>query len=298
MSVERFGDKVGFIWSVADLLRGPYKPPQYGEVMLPLTVLRRLDCVLAETKPAVLALLPSLEGSPERVRELKLFAAAGQRFYNTSRHDLTTILGEPDQIAGNLSAYIKSFSPKARELLEDFGIEEQVETLERHNRLFLVLRKFVEIDLHPRSVPNIEMGYIFEELIRRFSEQRNEQAGDHFTPREVIRLMVNLIFSPDMAELSRRHIVKTLFDPACGTGGMLSVADAYFRELNPEGHLELFGQEVNPSSYAICGSDMLIKGEAIDNVTRGDSFTEDGHEERRFHYMLAKPPFGVDWKVQ
>src|SRR5688572_4490462 len=222
MSVERFGEKVSFIWGVADLLRGPYKPPQYGEVMLPLTVLRRLDCVLAETKPAVLALLPTLEGWPDRVRELRLYGAAGQKFYNTSRHDLTTILGEPEQIGTNLTAYVRSFSPKARELLEHFGIEEQIEMLERHNRLFLVLRRFVEIDLHPRSVPNIEMGYIFEELIRRFSEQRNEQAGDHFTPREVIRLMVNLLFSPDMAELATRGISKTLLDPACGTGGMLS----------------------------------------------------------------------------
>ncbi|MFN8633567.1 MAG: class I SAM-dependent DNA methyltransferase [Chloroflexota bacterium] len=298
MSVERFGEKVSFIWSVADLLRGPYRPPQYGEVMLPLTVLRRLDCVLAETKPAVLALAETLKDAPPNVKELRLNRAAGQQFHNTSRLDLTAIVGQPDQIADNLSAYIRSFSPKARQFLEHFGIEEQIQTLIDHDRLYLVLRKFVELDLHPRSVSNIEMGYVFEDLIRRFSEQRNEQAGDHFTPREVIRLMVNLIFSPDMAELSTPGIVKTLFDPACGTGGMLSVADAYMHELNPGGKLILSGQEVNPASYAICGSDMLIKGQEIDRVRLGDSFTNDGHEGRRFDYMLANPPFGVDWKVQ
>jgi len=298
MSIEKFGDKVSFIWSVADLLRGPYKPAQYGQVMLPLTVLRRLDCVLADTRQAVQDLLPRLEGVPEGARELRLNRITGHQFHNTSRFDFKALLGEPNQLAENLSFYIDSFSTQAKQFLEHFGIKEQLQNLAHHNRLYMVLAKFGEIDLHPDTVPNIEMGYIFEDLIRRFNEQANEQAGDHFTPREVIKLMVNLLLTPDMADLARPGVIKTLFDPACGTGGMLSVADEYVRTLNPQAHLTLFGQEVNPSSYAICGSDLLIKGQNIQNIVMGDSFTQDGHPDQKFHYLLANPPFGVDWKVQ
>ncbi len=298
MSIDRFSEKVSFIWSVADLLRGPYKPAQYGQVMLPMTVLRRLDCVLEPTKEKVLKKLESLKGSPVKDLEPILNRVAGQAFHNTSKFDFHTLKGDPNNIAANLTHYIKSFSSKAREIIEYFGFEEQIIKLDKANRLYLVVSKFSEIDLHPDTVPNIEMGYIFEELIRRFSEQRNEEAGDHFTPREVIRLMVNLLFESDEEILTKKGIIKTLFDPACGTGGMLSVADEYLHELNPDGRLELFGQEYNEESYAICGSDMLIKGQSLENIKFGDSFTQDGFSHGKFDYMLANPPFGLEWKPE
>ncbi|MBW1996040.1 MAG: SAM-dependent DNA methyltransferase, partial [Deltaproteobacteria bacterium] len=296
--MDRFSEKVSFIWSVADLLRGPYKPAQYGQVMLPMTVLRRLDCVLEPTKEKVLKKLESLKGSPVKDLEPILNRVAGQAFHNTSKFDFRTLKGDPNNIAANLTHYIKSFSSKAREIIEYFGFEEQIIKLDKANRLYLVVSKFSEIDLHPDTVPNIEMGYIFEELIRRFSEQRNEEAGDHFTPREVIRLMVNLLFESDEDILTKKGIIKTLFDPACGTGGMLSVADEYLHELNPDGRLELFGQEYNEESYAICGSDMLIKGQSLENIKFGDSFTQDGFSRNKFDYMLANPPFGLEWKPE
>jgi len=298
LSIDRFNEKVSFIWSVADLLRGPYKPAQYGQVMLPMTVLRRLDCVLEPTKEKVLKRLESLRGSPVKDLEPILNRVAGQSFHNTSKLDFRTLKGDPNNIAANLTHYIKGFSSKAREIIEYFGFEEQIIKLDKANRLYLVVSKFSEIDLHPNIVPNIEMGYIFEELIRRFSEQRKEKAGDHFTPREVIRLMVNVLFEPDEDILTKKGIIKTLFDPACGTGGMLSVADEYLHELNPDGKLELFGQEYNDESYAICGSDMMIKGQSLENIKFDDSFTKDGFSSSKFDYMLANPPFGLEWKPE
>lgn len=298
MSIDRFNEKVSFIWSVADLLRGPYKPAQYGQVMLPMTVLRRLDCVLEPTKEKVLKRLASLSGSPVKDLEPILNRVAGQSFHNTSKFDFRTLKGDPNNIAANLTHYIKSFSSKAREIIEYFGFEEQIIKLDKVNRLYLVISKFSAIDLHPNTVPNIEMGYIFEELIRRFCEQRNEEAGDHFTPREVIRLMVNLLFESDEDILTKKGIIKTLFDPACGTGGMLSVADEYLHELNPDGRLELFGQEYNEEAYAICGSDMMIKGQSLENIKFGDSFDKDGFPHDKIDYMLANPPFGLEWKPE
>jgi type I restriction enzyme M protein len=298
LSIDRFNEKVSFIWSVADLLRGPYKPAQYGQVMLPMTVLRRLDCVLEPTKEKVLEKLESLRGSPVKDLEPILNRVAGQSFHNTSKFDFRTLKGDPNNIAANLTHYIKSFSSKAREIIEYFGFEEQIIKLDKANRLYLIVTKFGEIDLHPNTAPNIEMGYIFEELIRRFCEQRNEEAGDHFTPREVIRLMVNLLFASDEDILTKKGIIKTLFDPACGTGGMLSVADEYLHELNPDGRLELFGQEYNEEAYAICGSDMIIKGQSLENIKFGDSFDKDGFPRNKFDYMLANPPFGLEWKPE
>jgi type I restriction enzyme M protein len=296
--VTHFSEKVGFIWSVADLLRGPYKPAQYGRVILPLTVLRRLDCVLEPTKPKVLAKVAAVTGSKVANVEPILNRAAGAAFHNTSRLDFAKLKGEPDKIAANLTAYIKSFSAKVRDLFDRFDFEPEIARLDEHNRLYLVVCKFAAIDLHPDRVPNIEMGYIFEELIRRFNEAANETAGDHFTPREVIRLMVNLLFTPDRDVLVRKGLVRTLLDPACGTGGMLAVADEYLHELNPDARLEVFGQDHNPESYAVCGSDMLIKGHNIDHIVFGSSFTKDGFPDQKFDYLLANPPFGVEWRPE
>jgi type I restriction enzyme M protein len=298
IGVNGFGDKVSFIWSVADLLRGPYKPAQYGRVILPLTVLRRLDCVLEPTKAAVLAKHASLKGGQLANVEPVLNHTAKQAFHNTSKLDFPKLTDDPDKIAANLAFYISSFSSRAREIIEYFGFEAEIEKLDKADRLYLVVKKFAEIDLHPDAVSNVEMGYVFEELVRKFSEAANETAGDHFTPREVIRLMVDLLFEPDGEALTKPGIVRTLCDPACGTGGMLSVAEDYLRELNPQAQLECYGQEYNPESYAICGSDLMMKGQNLENIKFGDSFTDDGHAGTRFDYLLANPPFGVEWKPQ
>jgi len=290
--MNNFGEKVSFIWSVADLLRGPYKPAQYGKVILPLTVLRRLDCVLEPTKAEVLRKYEAMKGGEVKNLEPILNHAAGQAFHNTSRLDFARLKDDPANIAPNLAHYIASFSSRAREIIEYFGFEAEIEKLDKANRLYLAVAKFCEIDLHPDVVPNVEMGYIFEELVRKFSEAANETAGDHFTPREVIRLMVNLLFEPDAEVLTKPGIVRTVYDPACGTGGMLSVSEDYLRELNPQARLEAYGQEYNPESYAICGSDLMIKGQSLENIKFGDSFTADGLPAARFDYMLANPPFG------
>lgn len=294
--MNNFGEKVSFIWSVADLLRGPYKPAQYGKVILPLTVLRRLDCVLEPTKAKVLAKAKSLKGGKVGNIEPILNRVAKVPFHNTSKLDFQKLKGEPDKTAANLTRYIKSFSAKARDIIDYFGFEAEIAKLDEADRLFLVVSKFCDIDLHPDAVPNTEMGYIFEELIRKFNEAANETAGDHFTPREVIRLMVNLLFEPDGDVLTKKGIVKTLYDPACGTGGMLAVADEYLRELNPDASLEVFGQDWNKESYAVCGSDMLIKDHDIDHIAFGSSFSKDAFPRQTFDYMLANPPFGVEWK--
>lgn len=298
MTINTFNEKAGFIWSVADLLRGPYRPNQYKDVMLPMTVLRRLDCVLEPTKDTVLTQCEKMKDGIIKNLEPILNRAAGQEFHNTSKFTFEKLKGDPNNIAANLTQYMKSFSSRAREILDHFGFEEHIAKLDKADRLFLLVSKFCEIDLHPDKVSNIEMGYIFEELIRRFNEASNEEAGDHFTPREVIRLMVNLLFLPDSEVLTRKGIVRTLYDPACGTGGMLSVSEEYLRELNPDARLEVFGQDYNDQAYAICGSDMIIKGQSLDNIRFGDSFTEDHFAGRTFEYMLANPPFGVEWKPE
>ena len=291
--MNNWGEKVSFIWSVADLLRGPYRPNQYKDVILPMTVLRRLDCVLAPTKQKVLDVYEKMKDGPVRNLEPFLKQASGYEFYNISKFTFESLKGDPDNLAVNLVQYMKSFSDKAQEIIDSFGFEEHIAKLDKTSRLYLLVERFSELDLHPNKVSNREMGYIFEELIRRFNEASNEEAGDHFTPREVIQLMVDLLFLPDSDILSVRGIVKTMYDPACGTGGMLSVTDNYLQELNPQGHLELFGQDYNAQAYAICGSDMMIKGQSMENIKYGDSFTNDMHKGKRFDYMLANPPFGV-----
>jgi type I restriction enzyme M protein len=296
--VSNFSERVSFIWSVADLLRGPYKPAQYGKVILPLTVLRRLDCVLEPTKQKVLEKAAALKASGIKDVEPILNRAAGQKFHNTSKLDFKKLRGDPDKVATNLAFYIKHFSAKARQIFEYFEFEKEIAKLADANRLYLVVSKFAEMDLHPSAVSNHEMGLIFEDLIRRFNEASNETAGDHFTPREVIRLMVNLLFTPDSQVLRTAGAVRTLYDPACGTGGMLSVAEEFLRDLNPGAKLEVFGQDYNNEAFAVCCSDMMIKGQHPDNIKFGDSFTQDGLPGKKFDYLLANPPFGVEWKPQ
>lgn len=285
-----------FIWDIANLLRGDYKQADYGKVILPMTVLRRLDCVLEPTKDAVLKRAGELKSESGELRHQALKRTAEQAFYNTSKFDFQRLLDDPGQIGPNLIHYLHGFSKQAREILEHFGFETHIEKLERSNLLYLIVQRFAEVDLHPTVVPNEMMGSIFEELIRRFAEQSNETAGEHFTPREVIRLMVNLLFIEDDEILRKPGVVKTLYDPAAGTGGMLSVAEDFLREMNPQAHLEVFGQELNEESYAICKADMLIKGQNPENIVRGNSFSADGHAGKHFDYMLSNPPFGVSWK--
>lgn len=284
-----------FIWSVADLLRGDYKPADYGKVILPFTVLRRLDCVLEPTKSDVLAEFEAR--SKQRLNpEPFLRRKAGQSFFNTSSMDLVRLLGDPGNVARNLLAYVEGFSPEVRDIFEKFEFHTQVDKLARAKLLYLVTEKFAGVDLHPDKVTNSQMGLIFEELIRRFAEASNETAGDHFTPREVIRLMVNLLFVEDDELLSKPGVVRTIYDPTAGTGGMLSVAEEHLKELNPAARLTMSGQELNPESYAICRADMLIKGQDVSNIVFGNTLSDDGHAGRTFDYMLANPPFGVEWK--
>ncbi|HXA64431.1 MAG TPA: N-6 DNA methylase [Bryobacteraceae bacterium] len=295
--MNNFGEYVSFIWNVADLLRGPYRPNQYGRVILPMTVLRRLDCVLEPTKDKVLRKAAELKGKPEPLIEKLLQKEAKQKFFNTSKYTFERLAADPNSVAANLTKYLKGFSVQARDILDKFGLETELAKLDERDLLFLIVKKFAAIDLHPEKVDNRSMGYIFEELIRKFNEAANEEAGDHFTPREVIRLMVDLLFAPDHQLLTQPRIVRTLFDPACGTGGMLSVAQEYLARLNPQATLELFGQDWNEQAYAVCGSDMLIKGQNIENIKFGSSFTADGFPDDKFDYMLANPPFGVKWEA-
>ena len=292
---ESVRNHAAFIWSVADLLRGDYKQSEYGRVILPLTVIRRLDCVLEVTKQAVLDRYRQLAGRIENMEPV-LQAVAGQQFYNTSPLTFTKLLDDPNTIADSLQLYIGGFSETARDVIDKFDFGIQIERLRRANLLYRVIGKFAEIDLHPDAVSNIEMGYLYEELIRKFSELSNETAGEHFTPREVIRLMVNLLFIDDEDVLTKPGIVKTLCDPACGTGGMLSVAEDHLRSLNPQARLEVFGQELNAETYAVCRSDMMLKGQDASHIAYGNSFSEDHFEGQRFDYLLANPPFGVEWK--
>jgi type I restriction enzyme M protein len=292
--VDGFADKVGFIWSIAELLRGDYKRYEYGKVVLPLVVLRRLDCALADTKEEVLRtnadVTPKLQN-----REAPLRAAAGQWFFNTSRLDLPRLLDDADHLQANLLAYVRDFSVDAQDVLERFDFPAQVSRLAQAGLLYKVVARFAELDLHPDRVSNVDMGYIFEELIRRFSEQSNETAGEHFTPREVISLMVNLLFCEDTDDLTTPGRIVTMLDPACGTGGMLSVSEQYLRDLNERATLKAFGQELNGESYAICKADLMVTGQEPGNIRLGNSFTADAFAGRTYDYLLANPPFGVDW---
>ena len=284
-----------FIWSVADLLRGDYKQSEYGKVILPFTVLRRLDCVLASTKVAVLA-EKELREKAGLNPEPFLLKKSGQLFYNTSPLDLKQLMGDQDHIGENLRAYMQAFSPAVRDIFESFEFHTQIDKLAKAKLLYLVTEKFAGIDLHPTVVSNAQMGAVFEELIRKFAELSNETAGEHFTPREVIRLMVNLIFIEDDDALSKPGVVRSIYDPTAGTGGMLSVGGEHLASLNPQARLVMYGQELNPESYAICKADMLIKGQDIANIAFGNTLSADGMHGKHFDYMLSNPPFGVEWK--
>jgi len=284
-----------FIWSVADLLRGDYKQSEYGKVILPFTVLRRLDCVLEPTKAAVLA-EKALREKAGLNAEPFLLKKSGQHFYNTSPLDLKKLMGDQDHIGENLRAYIQAFSPSVRDIFERFEFHIQIDRLHKAGLLYLVTEKFANIDLHPKAVSNAQMGAVFEELIRKFAELSNETAGEHFTPRDAIRLMVNLLFIEDDEALTKPGVVRSIYDPTAGTGGMLSVSGEHLAEINPKARLVMYGQELNPESYAICKADMLIKGQDITNIIFGNTLSADGLPGKHFDYALSNPPFGVEWK--
>jgi type I restriction enzyme M protein len=284
-----------FVWSIAELLRGDYRQSEYGKVILPFTVLRRLDCVLEPTKAAVLAEKTKREKAGVNPEPF-LLKKAGQLFYNVSPLDLRKLLGDQDHIAENLRAYVDGFAPSVRDVFEKFDFHAQIDRLTKAKLLYLVTEKFAHVDLHPEVVSNADMGLVFEELIRRFAELSNETAGEHFTPREVIRLMVNLIFVEDDDALTKPGVVRSLYDPTAGTGGMLSVAGEHLATQNPDARLVMYGQELNPESYAICKADMLIKGQDIANIIFGNTLSADGLAGKHFDYMLSNPPFGVEWK--
>lgn len=291
----------GFVWSIAEILRGDFKQSEYGKVILPFVVLRRLDCILEQSKPAVLEAAKSIpEDADDATRDMILFGTVGDnvKVYNLSRFTFDSLKGQdPGQLHQNLIDYITKFSPNVRDIfLDKFRFTEQLKRLKDGNILWNVFERFCEIDLHPDTVSNIEMGYLFEELIRRFSEISNETAGEHFTPREVIRLIVDLLIANDDAKLTGRGIIRQVYDPACGTGGMLALTDEALKEFNSAIRVELYGQELNDESFGICKSDMLVTGHDPEQIAFGNTLTQDAHAGRKFHYMLSNPPYGVDWK--
>src|SRR3989449_3169121 len=297
--MNNFSEKVNFIWSVADLIRDSFKRSKYQDVILPLTVLRRIDCVLQPTKTHVLEVNAELKGKLDNLAP-QLRKASGYAFYNTSQYDFERLLNDAPNLASNLKAYINGFSDNMREVLEKFDFNNTINKLEEAGLLFLVMEKFKNIDLHPDVVPNLEMGYIFEELIRKFNEAMNENPGEHFTPREVIRLMVNLLLAQDQDALKHSHIVRTVYDPCCGSGGMLTIAKERILEINPKADVYLFGQEVNPETWAVSKSDMLMTspdGKDAENIAFGSTLSNDKHSNQRSDYLLANPPYGKDWKM-
>ncbi len=304
MTPTNFQQLANFIWSVADLLRGPYRPPQYERVMLPLTVLRRFDWVLEPTKATVLKKHAELTNKGQANIDAILNNLAKDEdgkplgFHNHSQLDFYKLKGDPDNIGRHLTDYINCFSENIRKIFERFEFEKEIEKLEESNRLYQVVAQFAEMDLHPKRVDNITMGLVFEDLIRRFNEAANETAGDHFTPREVIRLMVNLLLEPDTQVLTQEGIIVTICDPACGTGGMLAEAQNWIRAHNEHATVKVYGQDYNPRSYAVAASDLLIKGHKDSRVELGNTLTEDRFPDMCFDYLLANPPFGVDWKAE
>lgn len=289
-----FQDKVNFLWTIAEILRGPYKPEDYGKVILPMAVLRRFDNVLEDTKEDVLESYQQFKHLPEEARDEILNRKSKQRFNNTSSYDFQKLLNDSDNIAENFRDYINGFSKTAREIIEYFDFDKQIEKMDRNDLLYLTVKRFAEVDLHPDTVSNLEMGYIFEELIRRYSE--HAEAGDHYTPREVVRLMVGLMFNEDDEILTKPGITQTLYDGCAGTGGMGSIAQEYLQEMNDSAELEFFAQEFNEESFAMCKADTLIKGENAQNIRFGNTLTRDAFSTQKFDYLISNPPYGVEWK--
>ena len=289
-------EKAALIWAIADKLTGVYKPHEYGEVILPLTVIRRFDCILADTKEAVLAKYDEVKKLP--MRDVLLRKASGYEFYNISKYTFEKLLDDPDNIEENFHNYLNGFSENVRDIIEKFKFDVHIDTMANKGILYIVIKEFTSTraNLHPDVISNLEMGYIFEEIIRRFSESHNEDAGQHYTPREVIRLMVNILFYDDNSTLSGKNIARTIYDPACGTGGMLSVAEEYLHELNSSTELMSFGQELNDQTFAICKADMLIKGNNADFIKDGNTLSDDQFEGQKFDYIISNPPFGREWK--
>jgi len=306
MNTETHSQLASFIWSICNLLRGPYKRNEYRKVILPLTVLRRFDCLLAPTKQQALAAYDKNKSKSEAIIGRVVCEATGYPFYNLHKLNFSKLLDDPNHLAQNLGSYISAFSPNVRAIMEKFKFEEQIAHMAGKNILYQVIQKFAVLDLSSEHIDNMQMGYVFEELIRIGAEQSNEEAGEHFTPREVIKLMVDLLLNPDqdMRVLLKSHVVVKIYDPACGTGGMLSEAEKRIRALNTKAQPLLYGQDLNDEAWAVCRSDMLIKGEEADNIKLGDTFTGDAfkHDDEgkkiTFDYMLANPPFGVEWKQQ
>lgn len=298
MSISsNINEKAALIWAIADKLTGVYKPHEYGEVILLLTVIRRFDCILADTKDAVLEKYESVKTLPMHDVFLKK-AAGGLEFYNTSKYTFERLLDDPDNIEDNFRDYLNGFSENVRGIIEKFKFDSHITTMANKGILYIVIKEFTspKANLHPDVISNLEMGYIFEEIIRRFSESHNEDAGQHYTPREVIRLMVNILFNDDNDILSGNNVAKTIYDPACGTGGMLSVAEEYLHELNKSTELLAFGQELNDQTFAICKADMLIKGNNADYIKDGNTLSDDQFEGHTFDYIISNPPFGREWK--
>ncbi len=293
---QNFSELANFIWSVADLLRGDYKQADYGKVILPFVLLRRLECVLDDTRDAVRAEYVKRKDSGVNLEPFLRRKAGNKAFYNVSPFTLPSLLDDPKHVRHNLVAYIGDFSDDARDVFERFKFTERVGELDDKNLLFQVAQRFAGIDLHPDAVPNETMGLVFEELIRKFAEASNETAGEHFTPREVIQLIVHCLFAGDDEALSKPGVVRSMYDPTAGTGGILSVAEAVARSINRSAVVRLFGQELNDESYAICKADMLIKGQDPKNIVRGNTLSQDGFSGEKFDYQAANPPFGVDWK--
>ena len=289
-------EKASLIWAIADKLTGVYKPHEYGEVILPLTVIRRFDCILAETKDAVLAKYEEVKKLP--MKDVLLRNVSGKAFYNTSKFTFERLLDDPDNIETNFRDYLNGFSENVQDILEKFKFDGHITTMANKGILYIVIKEFTspKANLHPTVISNLEMGYIFEEIIRRFSESHNEDAGQHYTPREVIQLMVNILFFDDNDVLSGNNVAKTLYDPACGTGGMLSVAEEYLHKLNSSTELMAFGQELNDQTFAICKADMLIKGNNAEFIKDGNTLSDDQFEGQTFDYILSNPPFGREWK--
>ena len=289
-------EKASLIWNIADKLTGVFKPHEYGNVILPLTVIRRFDCILSEKKQAVLVMYDKVKDNPLKDNFLK--AASGYEFYNISKFTFETLLDAPNDIESNFRNYLNGFSENVQDILEKFKFEGWLSTMASKGILYIVLKEFTtaKADLHPNKISNLEMGYIFEEIIRRFSEAHNEDAGQHYTPREVIQLMVNILFCEDSEVLTGKNMVRKIYDPACGTGGMLSVAEDYIKSLNSSVKLMPYGQELNDETFAICKADMLIKGNEADNIKDGNTLSGDQFAEQKFDYILSNPPFGREWK--